>query len=119
MSSTKTIFRGKNYRIDSDGAFYVVVTDSGTSKQKFGSFQELVEAHPVCKEAKEEIFGKSEARQMAGDHPSAADLMTILGASAYPSDQDWDRGQTTWTLDDDSKIQICGDDVEVIDDRSF
>ena len=117
--TTATVFRGKNYRIDFDNAIYVLVTDIGTGKQKFGSFQELVEAHPVCKEAKVEIFGKSEAQQMVDDYPKAADLMQILSQTAYPSDQDWDRGQTTWTLGDDSKIQICGHYVEAIDDRSF
>jgi hypothetical protein len=40
--------------------------------------------------------------------------MTILDNSAYPSDQDWDLGQTIWTLDDGSKIRICGTDVEAI-----
>jgi hypothetical protein len=57
---------------------------------------------------------ETEAQQLIAEYPNAADLMTILDNSAYPSDQDWDIGQTTWTLDDGSKIRICGNDVEAI-----
>ena len=112
--TTATVFRGKNYRIDFDNAIYVLVTDSGTGKQEFGSFQELIEAHPICKEARQAIFGKSDAQTMVDEHPNAADLMQILSQTAYLSDQDWDRGQTTWTLDDGSQIRICGNDVKAI-----
>jgi hypothetical protein len=57
---------------------------------------------------------QTEAQQLIAEHPNAAELLTILDNSAYPSDQDWDLGQTTWTLDDGSKIRICGNDVEAI-----
>ena len=57
---------------------------------------------------------KTEAQQLVDEHPNAADLMQILSQTAYPSDQDWDRGQTTWTLDDGSQIRICGNDVEAL-----
>jgi hypothetical protein len=60
---------------------------------------------------------ETEAQQLIAEHPKAADLMTILDNSAYPSDQDWELGQTTWTLDDGSKIRICGNDVEAIADE--
>lgn len=62
----------------------------------------------------EMLSAQSEAEKMIADHPKAADLMTILDNSAYPSDQDWENGVTTWTLDDGSKIRISGDDVEAI-----
>lgn len=111
------LFVGKNYKIAGYNGKYLLI--GPVYDYMFDSFGELVEAHPNCAEAREAMFGKSEARQMVDDHPSAADLMTILDQTAYPSDQDWEREETTWTLDDGSKIRVCGNDVEVIDDRWF
>jgi hypothetical protein len=43
----------------------------------------------------------------------AANLMTALDAAQVPSEQDWDAGTTTWTLDDGSSIVIDGPEVSV------
>ncbi len=67
--------------------------------------------------AKDRDEDETDAQQLIAEYPSAVDLMTILDNSAYPSEQDWNLGQSTWTLDDGSKIRICGNDVEAIADE--
>ena len=42
-------------------------------------------------------------------------LMTALGGTGIPSEQDWDNENTTWEFDDGSKIRVSGIEVEVFD----
>ena len=40
-------------------------------------------------------------------------LMTALDNAGFKSNQDWDVGTTTWTIFDDLRVQVEGNDVEV------
>lgn len=62
----------------------------------------------------EMLLAPSDAEEMAADYPKAAELMSVLDSCGFQSEQDWVNGVTTWTLDDGSKIWICGDDVKAI-----
>jgi hypothetical protein len=121
--------REGGYRIEDCGAQFC--DDNDASLKVYDSIEEAIEAGKESITV--ELDGESkkitwtvtesgdedetEAQQLIAEHPNAAELMTILDNSAYPSDQDWDLGQTTWTLDDGSKIRICGNDVEAIADE--
>ncbi len=42
-----------------------------------------------------------------------ASLMTALDNKNIPSEQDWEKEQTTWYFDDGSTIQVTSGDVEI------
>lgn len=56
MMTTATKFRGSNYSIELvDGVF--VLDTPATDTERFDSFDNLVEAHPVCDESRGFFFG--------------------------------------------------------------
>lgn len=57
LSENSEVFSGKNYSIEykNDGQFVLVGPVS--ENETFDSFDELVESHPVCEEAREFFFG--------------------------------------------------------------
>jgi hypothetical protein len=58
--SNATTFSGKNYSIELvEGQFVLVHPVS--ENETFDSFEELVESHPVCEEAREFFFGADDA----------------------------------------------------------
>lgn len=48
------------------------------------------------------------------DYSDASALMDALAAIDTDADQDWQRGITTWTFEDGSKIAIEGSEVTVL-----
>lgn len=72
MMTTETKFTGKNYSIELVDGMFVLDTPA-TDTERFDSFEELSEAHPVCEEAREFFFGepmgvaKAEAAQSRTD----------------------------------------------------
>jgi hypothetical protein len=65
MMTSTTTFIGNNYSIEaqSNGDFLLVHPVS--ENETFGSFEELVEAHPVCEESRE-FFFRSDADMIDG-----------------------------------------------------
>lgn len=53
----ETTFSGKNYSIESNDEGQFVLVHPVSENETFDSFEELVEAHPVCEEAREFFFG--------------------------------------------------------------
>jgi hypothetical protein len=43
-------------------------------------------------------------------------VMIALDARELDKDQNWQAETTTWTFPDGSKIQICGNDVDIVDE---
>lgn len=40
-------------------------------------------------------------------------IMSKMDEAKVPSEQDWDKGETTWTFSDGSKVIVCGSEVRV------
>jgi hypothetical protein len=55
----------------------------------------------------------TQAENFKANYNDTNDLMTALDNASVESDQDWENETTTWTFEDESKIVICGSDVEV------
>ena len=45
---------------------------------------------------------------------NVTDLADTLDATGYPSEQDWDNEQTTWTLPDGSQLAASGEEVWLV-----
>lgn len=58
--SNATTFSGKNYSIEAVDDQLVISHPQGT--ETFDTFQELVESHPICEEAREFFFGADDAK---------------------------------------------------------
>jgi len=41
-------------------------------------------------------------------------IMNALDARELEKEQDWEAETTTWTFPDGSKIQVCGNDVDIV-----
>lgn len=55
--TSETTFSGKNYSIEANDEGQFVLVHPVSENETFDSFDELVEAHPVCEEAREFFFG--------------------------------------------------------------
>jgi len=65
-------------------------------------------------EAYQTQLAESDGRAIADRFSDTSELMEHLDANVYPSDQDWDAGETRWTMDDGSIVVVSGNDVEIV-----
>ena len=58
MSNT-TAFSGKNYSIEQTEDHQFVLVHPASENETFDSFEELVEAHPICEESRNFFFDRN------------------------------------------------------------
>jgi hypothetical protein len=79
--TTATKFSGNNYSIELiDGQF--VLEHPVSENQVFDSFDELVEAHPVCEESRKFFFGEQTALDFANSIKDACLFIVSVGSPA-------------------------------------
>jgi hypothetical protein len=117
-------FNGSGYSIERPDGQFLLVPDSA-GDYLFDSFEELVEAYPICESARDFFFGPSLQPDPEHDttgngtesHYDLAHQLEMRGYRVDPDEEDNHHSYVRFGASDDVIADILGDEVATVANR--